>query len=251
MYKHIFILMKSFINTLYIYIFSIFLQHPHRGFETITATITGIIDHSDSLKNGGRYGHGDLQWMTAGKGIVHGEMFPLINDTTDNPCRFFQIWLNLPKKHKMVEPAFVMHWSENIPTLTTDNNSAKVKLWAGEFNGYKALKPTPNSWASDSNNEVGVIHVSINPGKSIEIPPCYNGKEINRMLYYIEGKSLQINDQKITQHSAITLHADSINTILTNTHTTEVTEVLILQGQYIYPCLYTCIHIYSLTYVYI
>lgn len=74
----------------------------------MTATIDGLIDHSDSLGNAGRYGHGDLQWMTAGKGVVHGEMFPLINDKTPNHTKFFQIWLNLPAKSKMVDPAFVM-----------------------------------------------------------------------------------------------------------------------------------------------
>ena len=74
----------------------------------MTATITGTIDHSDSMGNAGRYGSGDLQWMTAGRGIVHGEMFPLVNRDTPNPTRFFQIWLNLPAKSKMVDPAFVM-----------------------------------------------------------------------------------------------------------------------------------------------
>lgn len=85
-----------------------FPQHPHRGFETVTATIEGIVDHTDSMGNAGRYGQGDLQWMTAGKGVVHGEMFPLIDDKGPNDTRFFQIWLNLPKKDKMVDPAFVM-----------------------------------------------------------------------------------------------------------------------------------------------
>lgn len=85
-----------------------FPQHPHRGFETITATLEGLIDHTDSMGNAGRYGHGDLQWMTAGKGIVHGEMFPLINTKKSNPTKFFQIWINLPSRSKMVEPAFKM-----------------------------------------------------------------------------------------------------------------------------------------------
>ena len=81
-----------------------FPQHPHRGFETITATIDGIIDHADSVGNAGRYGQGDVQWMTAGKGVVHSEMFPLLNKSSDNPTRFFQIWLNLPAANKMVDP---------------------------------------------------------------------------------------------------------------------------------------------------
>lgn len=85
-----------------------FPQHPHRGFETLTATLEGIIDHTDSMGNAGRYGHGDLQWMTAGKGIVHGENFPLVNSDSPNPLRLFQIWLNLPRKDKMVEPCYVM-----------------------------------------------------------------------------------------------------------------------------------------------
>jgi hypothetical protein len=85
-----------------------FPQHPHRGFETVTATMEGLIDHTDSCGNGGRYGHGDLQWMTAGSGVVHGEMFPLINNNSSNTLRLFQIWLNLPAKDKMVPPSFKM-----------------------------------------------------------------------------------------------------------------------------------------------
>jgi len=87
-----------------------FPQHPHRGFETVTVTLSGsgLVDHSDSLGNAGRYGNGDLQWMTAGRGIVHGEMFPLVNLDKPNPLRLMQIWLNLPKKNKMVDPTFVM-----------------------------------------------------------------------------------------------------------------------------------------------
>ena len=92
-----------------------FPQHPHRGFETLTATLEGLIDHTDSLGCGGRYGGGDLQWMTAGKGIVHGENFPLVNDKGPNTCRLFQIWLNLPAAKKMSDPTYVMHWNEKIP----------------------------------------------------------------------------------------------------------------------------------------
>lgn len=85
-----------------------FPQHPHCGFETLTATVSGIIDHSDSMGGAGRYGNGDLQWMTAGKGICHCEMFPLVNDKGPNTLKLFQIWLNLPASSKRVDPAYVM-----------------------------------------------------------------------------------------------------------------------------------------------
>ncbi|MEQ9325617.1 MAG: pirin family protein, partial [Polyangiaceae bacterium] len=83
-----------------------FPAHPHRGFETITIARQGYIDHSDSLGATARFGHGDVQWMTAGNGVVHSEMFPLVHRDRDNPTELFQIWLNLPKKDKLVDPYF-------------------------------------------------------------------------------------------------------------------------------------------------
>lgn len=75
-----------------------FPQHPHRGLETVSCTFQGLIDHTDSLGSAGRYGGGDLQWMTAGRGIVHGENFPLFNSDKTNPLLLIQLWLNLPAK---------------------------------------------------------------------------------------------------------------------------------------------------------
>ena len=73
-----------------------FPQHPHRGFETVTYVRRGYVDHSDSLGATARFGRGDVQWLTAGGGIVHAEMFPLVEEEADNPTELFQIWLNLP-----------------------------------------------------------------------------------------------------------------------------------------------------------
>jgi redox-sensitive bicupin YhaK (pirin superfamily) len=105
-----------------------FPQHPHRGFETVTATMEGTIDHTDSVGNAGRYGHGDLQWMTAGKGVVHGEMFPLVNDKSPNTLRLFQIWLNLPRVNKMVDPAFAMVTYKQMHCCTSAISLTKLEI---------------------------------------------------------------------------------------------------------------------------
>ena len=92
-----------------------FPQHPHRGFETITYVRRGLIDHADSMGAAARYGRGDVQWMTAGSGIQHAEMFPLLDSDNPNTMELFQIWLNLPAADKMVEPHFAMLWDADIP----------------------------------------------------------------------------------------------------------------------------------------
>src|SRR4051794_33392094 len=81
-----------------------FPSHPHRGFETVTIVRRGLIDHSDSLGATARFGGGVVQWLTAGSGIVHAEMFPLVDRDQPNPLELFQIWLNLPARSKMVAP---------------------------------------------------------------------------------------------------------------------------------------------------
>ncbi|KAI9366173.1 RmlC-like cupin domain-containing protein [Zopfochytrium polystomum] len=162
-----------------------FPQHPHRGFETFTCTMDGTIDHTDSLGCAGRYGKGDAQWMTAGSGIVHGENFPLINDSGPNTLRLFQIWVNLPRKAKMVDPGQVMHWAEEIPKFRSKDGKVEITVWAGEVEGLKALAPNPNSWAADPANDVHVLRMVLQPGGSYTLPPPAPGS--NRSLYVVEG----------------------------------------------------------------
>lgn len=207
-----------------------FPQHPHRGFETVTATMMGTIDHTDSLGSAGRYGGGDLQWMTAGSGVVHGEMFPLVNEHEPNTCRFFQIWLNLPKKSKMVDPTYVMHWSEEIPKYVTKDGLTTLTVWAGEEQGLHGLPPPPNSYASDSSSEVAIWLLTIKPGGSYTIPPAAGGRDINRMVYFVEGAAIEIGNKSLTSHSAVTVDAAQ-EAFIRNADTSSTAEVLMLQGR--------------------
>src|SRR5512147_533997 len=137
-----------------------FPRHPHRGFETVTIVRQGLIDHSDSLGATARYGHGDVQWLTAGRGIMHSEMFPLLDDSAPNPLELFQIWLNLPAASKMVAPHFTMMWGEKIPKarfVDGEGHGTDVTVVAGALEGAAApLAPPPDSWASRADSGVAI-----------------------------------------------------------------------------------------------
>ena len=111
-----------------------FPSHPHKGFETITIAEQGLVDHSDSLGAAGRFGDGDVQWMTAGSGVQHSEMFPLLKDEEENPLLLFQIWLNLPRASKEVPAHFAMLWNEEIPRkVIKDDIGRKIDKRARKF----------------------------------------------------------------------------------------------------------------------
>ena len=180
--------------------------HPHRGFETITVVRQGIVDHADSLGAAGRYGDGDVQWMTAGKGVQHSEMFPLIHADKENPMELFQIWLNLPKKDKMVEPHFKMLWRDSIPNYEFNdsaNKSTKVEIIVGKLAEFIAPTPPPNSWAANPTNEVSILNIKMEAGATWTLPKASEG--INRTLYFYEGTSLLLANQQIKPYSAIEL----------------------------------------------
>lgn len=178
--------------------------HPHRGFETITIVNKGLVDHADSQGAAGRYGNGDVQWMTAGRGIQHSEMFPLTNQQSDNSLLLFQIWLNLPAKNKMVEPHFTMFWAEQMPQVQeadAQGNAINITLVAGAYKDTAALPPPPASWARDADNQVAVWLIELAPQASWELPATRNGLE--RTLYFYEGQTLTLAQQPLqVLHSA-------------------------------------------------
>lgn len=203
--------------------------HPHRGFETITVVRKGFVDHSDSLGASGRYGNGDVQWMTAGKGVLHAEMFPLLKEDQENPLELFQIWLNLPAKNKMVDPHFKMMWNEHLPKQTfRDSNGKKTKLEVavGRLGTKNAPAPPPNSWAADPQNEVAIYNVRMEAGAKWTLPKTQKG--VNRTLYFYEGTELTIDGQKIPHYHAADLREDVDVSIESGG---DLSHFLILQGK--------------------
>ena len=207
-----------------------FPQHPHRGFETVTIARRGYIDHSDSLGAAARFGHGDVQWLTAGGGIVHSEMFPLVEKEKPNPVELFQIWLNLPAENKMVDPHFSMLWSPDVPQVVVENDAGKetaVTVIAGELDGRKAPPPPPKSWASRPDSDVAIWSIRMQPGASWKMPRA-KGKDTNRTLYFFAGKSVAIGGEKITKHLALAVKHDVDIDIEAGE---EEVEILLLQGR--------------------
>ncbi len=203
--------------------------HPHRGFETITVVRTGLVDHADSLGAAGRYGNGDVQWMTAGKGVQHSEMFPLLNQDKDNPLELFQIWLNLPKKSKMVQPHFKMIWSESVPKFDAKDalgNQSHIEVLVGKLNENRALSSPPNSWAADENNHVAIYNIHMEPNAEWTLPATAVG--VNRTLFYYEGNRLSIAGQEIPHYHAVEVDPTAALRLKNNG---ETSKVLVLQGR--------------------
>jgi quercetin 2,3-dioxygenase len=186
-----------------------FPEHPHRGFETVTFVRQGFVDHSDSLGAAARFGRGDVQWLTAGKGIVHCEMFPLLDRSGPNPCELFQIWLNLPAADKMVEPYFTMLWSEDLPRhVATDDvgRSTEITVIAGELAGLRPPPPPPDSWASRPEADLAILHLVLEPGAILELPHAASPETV-RTLYVFEG-GVRVGDHDLEASTGAVLRAD-------------------------------------------
>jgi redox-sensitive bicupin YhaK (pirin superfamily) len=198
--------------------------HPHRGFETVTIVRKGYIDHSDSLGAAARFGAGDTQWLTAGKGIVHSEMFPLLEQKAGNPLELFQIWLNLPRAGKMVEPYFTMLWSDSTPVVQAAGTT--VNVVAGSLGDVRAPPPPPGSWAARADSGVAIWSIKLAPSARWALPAGPAGA--GRSLYFFKGSGLSIDGREVPASSRIELNpslpAELINGPVES-------ELLLLQGR--------------------
>lgn len=207
-----------------------FPQHPHRGFETVTLVRRGYVDHSDSVGATARFGMGDVQWLTAGAGVVHSEMFPLLHQDRPNPLELFQIWLNLPARSKFAEPYFTMFWDADIPRRRfTDSNgrAVEVTVVAGALDGVEPLAPPPQSWAADKSSDLAIWSITMEPGSTWTIPAAL-GNQTVRVLHQFAGSGLQVAGRNVPGPAAIQVRADQPLSVEAGADTV---EILLLQGR--------------------
>ena len=206
-----------------------FPAHPHRGFETVTVVTKGVVDHTDGLGSRGRYGHGDVQWMTAGKGLQHCEMFPLVNEDKDNTLELFQVWLSLDHAHRMVDPDYKMLWSEDIPRITVGDKGKEVRitLIAGELMGKTAVEPTKDSWAANPDNRLSIQLIEMEPGSEYTIPE--SSETMNRSIYNYHEGAATVEDQEFSKKMYMFLRAHKKAKVKNVSDT--VVKILLLESE--------------------
>jgi redox-sensitive bicupin YhaK (pirin superfamily) len=166
-----------------------FPDHPHRGFETVTYLLEGKFEHKDSQGHTGIINSGDVQWMTAGSGVIHSEL-------PEGKLHGFQLWVNLPKSNKMMKPRYQEIPRSKIPTVTTEDGNVIVKLIAGESLGSKAVV--------DTITPIMYMHFKLESGSSIVQPIP---KEYNVFAYIIKGKGIveRKNNNKIIERGNLVI----------------------------------------------
>ena len=174
-----------------------FPNHPHRGFETVTYLLEGKFEHKDSQGHAGTISAGDVQWMTAGSGIIHSEMPEKEFSKNGGKLHGFQLWVNLPKSNKMMEPRYQEIPGSKIPIGTTENGNVTVNVIAGESLGAKAV--------IDTITPIMYLHLKLKPGSRIIQPVS---EQYNIFAYVIKGEGVfeqKANSNKIIERGNLVL----------------------------------------------
>ena len=196
-------------------------DHPHRGFETVTYLLAGENEHKDSKGNHGRLRPGDVQWMTAGSGVVHSEMPSPKFFEKGGTMHGFQIWINLPIKRKMIPPRYQDTPSERIPEVVLEDGKSKVRVIAGEFKGVKAVIET--------NTPILYLHASLEPGVELKHPVSIDN---NIMADLISGKGEfgENEEEKSATEGQLVLFSNDGDSISLRSTDDSSMEILILGG---------------------
>ena len=203
-----------------------FPAHPHRGFETVTYVRQGLVDHADSMGAAARYGRGDVQWLTAGSGIQHAEMFPLLDRDGGNTLELFQIWVNLPASDKMVDPHFSMFWDADVPRVVADG--VTVTVVAGTLGDAEPPSPPPASWGSRDEAELAIWHIVLDPGGSWTLPAAASA-DANRVLYVFDGEGADLDGTTVDAPTGAVV--DPSKPVPIRNGSSRPVEILMLQGR--------------------
>ncbi len=194
-------------------------SHPHRGFETVTIVYEGEVAHKDSTGQGGTIGPGDVQWMTAGSGILHEEFHSEDFAQSGGTLEMVQLWVNLPAKLKMTKPAYQAILNKQIPTIELKNDAGQARIIAGEFDGHEGpahtftpmnvidlkLKkgstsiPVPEGW----NTSLVVLKGAIEAGEGAV------AKDAQMLIFSNQGQDIEVN--VLEDSIALLLSGEPIN----------------------------------------
>ncbi len=192
-------------------------EHPHRGFETVTIVYQGEVEHLDSSGAGGRIGPGDVQWMTAGAGILHQEFHSHEFTRTGGTLEMVQLWVNLPASEKAAEPTYQTLLDARIPVVALDDGAGTARVIAGEFGD--------GTGPAHTRTPMNVVDLRLEPDRRIDLPLTEGWTAVVIVL----AGTVQVNDTEVLRAAGgVRLGRAGQNaTIETNTEA----RLLILEGQ--------------------
>jgi quercetin 2,3-dioxygenase len=194
-------------------------DHPHRGFETVTYMLSGEMQHKDSRGHAGRLTPGDVQWMTAGAGVVHSEMPSAEFTRTGGRMHGFQLWVNLPKRDKMMKPRYQEIPGSQIPKATSADGLVSVSVIAGEAMGRKAVIET--------RTPIIYLHYSIKPGgvATQKVSSTYN-----TFAYIVDGEGSFGAERERAKDGQMVLFAQDGDEVRIENTGNAILDVLLIGG---------------------
>jgi len=187
-------------------------EHPHRGFETVTIVYSGEVEHRDSAGGGGRIGPGDVQWMTAGSGLVHDEFHSQEFTRRGGALEMVQLWVNLPATEKMTDPAYQPILAADIPNVALPDNAGTLRVIAGDFDDHRgsARTHTPMQVWDLRLNRDGKAHLELPEGWNTLIVVLHGTVQINGAEVAREGQWAQLD----REGEGVTLESNNDSALL-------------------------------------
>ncbi len=198
--------------------------HPHRGFETVTYMIDGIMEHQDSHGGGGVITNGDTQWMTAGAGILHIERPPEHLVVSGGLFHGFQLWVNLPAKDKFLDPKYQDIRGGDVALLTTPDGGALLRVIAGDLSGHAG--------PGDTHTPITMVHATMSPGAQIVLPWR---SDFNALAYVLNGDATFGTEQRPARSGQLVVFGEGDSLTITADESQEsrhpTVDVLLLGGE--------------------